>query len=274
MTENPASTQQKIVSALRVRPLIDPEAEIERRITFLGEYLQTTGARGFVLGISGGQDSTLAGRLAQLTVERYRPAEFYALRLPYGIQADEADAQTALRFIQADHELTINIKEASDAASSAAASALGQAALSDFNAGNVRARQRMIAHYAVAGEKGLLVIGTDHAAENLTGFFTKHGDGAADVLPLAGLNKRQGAQLLEHLGAPSSTWTKVPTADLEVERPGLADEDALGVSYAQIDDFLEGKRVDAAAESKLLNLWERGQHKRHLPAGPDDEWWR
>lgn len=274
MPAAPRPLQERIVSALHTRPLIDSEKEIERRVTFLVDYLRATGARGFVLGISGGQDSTLAGRLAQLAVERARPAEFWALRLPYGVQADEADAQTALDFIRPDHRATINIKEAADAAARGAAAALGRDKLDDFHAGNVKARQRMVAQYAVAGQRGLLVIGTDHAAENLTGFFTKHGDGAADLLPLAGLTKGQGARLLETLGAPSSTWTKVPTADLEEERPALPDEEALGVSYAHIDAYLEGRGVPEEAAERIERLWRTGEHKRHLPATPEDSWWR
>ncbi|KQB84882.1 ammonia-dependent NAD(+) synthetase [Corynebacterium oculi] len=274
MSPLPHARQQEIISALRTRPLIDSEKEIRRRVDFLVDYLRATGARGYVLGISGGQDSTLAGRLAQLAVERARPAEFWALRLPYGVQADEADAQAALDFIRPDHRATVNIKEATDALARASADALGIARLDDFHVGNIKARQRMVAQYALAGQEKLLVIGTDHAAENLTGFFTKHGDGAADLLPLAGLTKGQGAQLLEALGAPSATWMKVPTADLEDARPALPDEEALGVTYAHIDAYLEGRRVPEAAAERIERLWQTGAHKRHLPATPDDSWWR
>ena len=169
---------------------------------------------------------------------------------------------------QPDHRLTVNIAEATAALDGAVASALQQDSLGDFNRGNLKARLRMTAQYALAGEVGALVIGTDHAAENVTAFFTKWGDGAADILPLAGLNKRQGAQLLEHLGAPESTWKKVPTADLEDDRPLLSDEEALGVTYTHIDDYLEGKAVPADAQSRIETLWCRGAHKRIMPPGP------
>lgn len=278
MTLDPTSTQARIISALGTRPDRDPQEEVARRIEFLADYLSTTGAKGFVLGISGGQDSTLAGKLAQLAVEKHREsgadAEFWAVRLPYGVQADEADAQVALEFIRPDHSVTINIKDATDAAERDAAAALDQHELRDFNVGNIKARQRMIAQYAMAGEKGLLVVGTDHAAENVTGFFTKFGDGAADLLPLSGLNKRQGAAMLAELGAPESTWLKVPTADLEDDRPALPDEEALGVTYRDIDDYLEGAEVSGQASGRIEELWVKGTHKRHLPAGPDDQWWR
>lgn len=288
MPKNPSTKQQSIIKTLGVKPLIDPEEEVARRVNFLAEYLKTTGARGFALGISGGQDSTLAGRLAQLAVEKLRTegrnteehsteghqVEFWALRLPYGQQHDDADAQMALEFIRPDHRASIDIAPATAAMDQAAAAAVGEASLSDFNRGNVKARQRMIAQYAVAGARGLLVIGTDHAAENLTGFFTKFGDGAADVLPLAGLNKRQGATLLRHLKAPDATWQKVPTADLEDDRPGLPDEEALGLRYSEIDDYLEGREVSEEAATRIERLWEAGQHKRHLPATLADDWWR
>lgn len=270
--------QDTIIAALGARPTIDPSAEISRRVDFLSDYLAATGARGFVLGVSGGQDSTLAGRLGQLAVEARRQAgheaEFWALRLPHGTQSDADDATTAINFIAPDHEAEINIAGPTAAMSEAVSEAAGLPELTDYNRGNVKARMRMIAQYAVAGEKNLLVIGSDHAAENITAFFTKHGDGAADLMPLSGLNKRQGAQLLEHLEAPESTWTKVPTADLEEDRPALADEDALDVSYAHIDDYLEGREVPEQAAATVEKHWSRGQHKRHLPPGPDDSWWR
>ena len=97
----------------------------------------------------------------------------------------------------------------------------------------------MIAQYALAGSYSGAVIGTDHAAENVTAFFTKFGDGGADILPLYRLNKRQGKQLLAALGADPALYEKVPTADLEEEKPGIADEVALGVTYNEIDDYLE-----------------------------------
>ncbi len=273
-------TRTDIISKLSTLTHIDPATEVESRVQFLVDYLRVSGAKGYVLGISGGQDSSIAGRLTQLAVERIRAEDggdqqFYAVRLPYGIQADEEDAQTALDFIQPDHSTSINVREATDALAASTAVAIGMDELNDFNKGNIKARQRMVAQYAIAGELGLLVVGTDHAAENLTGFFTKFGDGAADVLPLAGLTKRQGAALLRYLGAPESTWLKVPTADLEEDRPALPDEVALGVTYEEIDNYLENQgQLSPEATTRIEYLWKAGQHKRHLPATPQDQWWR
>ncbi|UBV41631.1 ammonia-dependent NAD(+) synthetase [Deinococcus taeanensis] len=268
--------REQIQRELCAQSAIDPAAEIERRVAFLCAYAVASRTRGFVLGISGGQDSTLAGRLCQLAAERLRAqgheATFVAARLPYGVQADEADAQRALAFIRPDRTVTVNIRASADAAAQASADALGEA-LRDFVRGNVKARERMVAQYALAGQLNLLVVGTDHAAEALTGFFTKYGDGGVDLTPLTGLSKRQGAALLAHLGAPEATWRKVPTADLEDSRPGLPDEVALGVTYTQIDDYLEGQPVPDDVAARLEGLYRQTRHKRTVPVTPFDTWW-
>lgn len=268
--------QQRIISELRVKPQIDAAAEVALRLEFITSYLRASGARGLVLGISGGQDSTLAGRLCQLAVEQVREAghdaEFIAVRLPYGEQFDEADAQAALRFIAADRTVTVNIKSSVDALVAELGHDFG--AVTDFNKGNVKARVRMTAQYAIAGDSGCLVVGTDHAAEAVTGFFTKHGDGAADLMPLAGLTKSQGAQLLEYLGAPAALWQKVPTADLLDGAPGQTDESSLGVSYQEIDAYLRGEEIDAAAAANIEKRFLVSQHKRNMPATAESEWWQ
>lgn len=268
--------QDEIRHTLGVRPTIDPATEVVRRVEFLADYILTTGAKGLVLGISGGQDSTLAGRLSQLAVEELRrrgaEAEFWALRLPHGVQADESDARDAMDFIGADHELVFNIGSATSAFAEEYRDASGEA-ITDFGKGNVKARMRMMVQFAVAGEKRLLVVGTDHAAEAVTGFFTKYGDGAADVVPLEGLDKRQGRALLEHLGAPAHLVTKAPTADLLDEKPGQTDEAELGLTYEQIDDFLEGRQIDPAAAERLIDKYRASEHKRRTPVTPTDTWW-
>lgn len=147
-------------------------------------------------------------------------------------------------------------------------------ALSDFNKGNVKARTRMITQYAIGGQDGLLVIGTDHAAEAVTGFFTKYGDGGADLLPLTGLTKRQGRSLLQELNAPERLYLKTPTADLLDQTPLQADETELGISYDQLDDYLEGKQVGSEVAEKIEKRYMITQHKREVPASMFDTWWK
>jgi NAD+ synthase len=269
--------QSRIIAELNVTPIIDPAEEVRARIDFLKAYVRATGAKGLVLGISGGQDSTLAGRMCRLAVEELVAdgfaARFVAVRLPYGVQRDEDDAQTALRFIEPQETVVFNIKGGVDGLTEDFADATG-VPLSDFGKGNVKARMRMVAQYALAGEGGLLVVGTDHAAEAITGFFTKYGDGGADVLPLTGLTKRQGRALLEHLGAPERLYLKVPTADLLDGNPGQSDEANLGLSYADLDAYLEGQEIDEAVAERIEARFLQTRHKRTVPVSMFDDWWR
>jgi NAD+ synthase len=260
--------QELIIAELGVTPSFDAELELRRRIAFLTDQLKLSGTTAYVLGISGGVDSTATGRLCQLAVERVRAdggdATFIAMRLPYGTQNDEADAQRALKFIQPDETLTVDIKPATDAMAEAITHRyLGDR--HDYLIGNIKARQRMIAQYAVAGARNALVVGTDHAAEAVMGFFTKYGDGASDLTPLSGLNKRRVRALAIEMGAPPEVVGKIPTADLETANPGVPDELALGITYDEIDDFLEGKDIGQIAAETIIGYHRRTIHKRAVP---------
>lgn len=272
--------QKQIIEEMNVQKEINPAEEIRRSVDFLKSYMNKYPfLRSFVLGISGGQDSTLTGKLAQLAVnelneeageERY---QFIAVRLPYGVQADEADCQDALAFIQPTKSISINVKPAVDAMLSAVEEAADDK-VSDFNKGNVKARERMIAQYTVAGMYSGVVLGTDHSAEAVTGFYTKFGDGGADLVPIFRLNKRQGKQMLKELGCPEHLYMKKPTADLEEDRPQLPDEEALGVTYEQIDNYLEGKDVGEHASNVIEGHFLKTQHKRQLPITVFDDFWK
>lgn len=260
--------QQHIIEELHVKPEIDPAAETREIINFLKDYVKKYSfIKSFVLGISGGQDSTLLGKIAQLATDELNEEghiiKFYGVRLPYGEQRDEDDARDAMEFISPSVETTVNIKGAVDAGVKALADSGYE--LSDFVEGNEKARERMKVQYAIAAHTGGVVLGTDHAAEALTGFYTKHGDGAADLAPLTGLNKRQGRDILKYLGAAAHLYEKIPTADLEDDKPLLSDEEALGVTYDHIDDFLEGKTVPDEAYDRIKTLYYQSQHKRDLP---------
>ncbi|WP_209122461.1 ammonia-dependent NAD(+) synthetase [Alkalihalobacillus sp. BA299] len=271
--------QQKIMKALQVQTEVNARVEIRRRVEFLKTYLLHSGMKGYVLGISGGQDSTLTGKLVQMAIDELNnqhsenPYMFIAVRLPYGVQRDEQDAQDALNFIKPSERVTVNIKPAVDAAYSSFTEATGKI-LSDFNKGNTKARERMKVQYDIGAHYQCLVVGTDHAAEAITGFFTKHGDGACDTAPLFGLTKRQGKVLLKELGCPSHLYEKAPTADLEEDRPALPDEVALGMTYEQLDDYLEGKEVAADIREKIERRYLMTEHKRNLPVTVHDNWWK
>ena len=212
--------RQAIIEEMRVLPTIDASTEIERRVDFIKQKIQASGCKSLVLGISGGVDSLTCGRLAQLAVEQLRAEtnsddyQFFAVRLPYAAQKDEQDAQISLNTIAPDNTLTVNIQAATDAVNQQVCETLEQSnnPLSkeaiDFAKGNVKARVRMTSQYQIAGLVNGLVLGTDHSAENITGFYTKHGDGACDLAPLFGLSKRQVRLLAKTMGAPDSIVNK------------------------------------------------------------------
>lgn len=274
-----SALQQEIIAALKVQREINADEEIRKSIDFMKAYAKkNTFLKGFVLGISGGQDSTLVGKLAQMAVDELNEETgenryvFIAVRLPYGVQFDERDNEDALAFINPSKTYMINVKAAVDASVQTLSDA--GIILSDYVKGNEKARERMKAQYSIAAMANCVVLGSDHAAEAITGFFTKFGDGGADLMPIYRLNKRQGRALLKALGCPPHLYEKVPTADLEEAKPALADEDALGITYDEIDDYLEGKDIPEEAKKRLENHYMRSMHKRHMPITIFDEFWK
>ncbi|MBA1272877.1 ammonia-dependent NAD(+) synthetase [Stutzerimonas azotifigens] len=273
------SRQPEIAAALKVcAPFDGPasiQAEIDRRVAFIQQCLRVSGMKTLVLGISGGVDSTTAGMLAQRAVEGMRAAgegddyRFIAVRLPYQVQHDEHEAQLAIDTIKPDECHTVNIGTAvlGLAKATEALEALTPEKR-DFVLGNVKARMRMVAQYTIANARQGLVIGTDHAAEAVMGFFTKFGDGACDLTPLTGLVKHQVREVAAALGAPQQLVQKVPTADLEELTPGKPDEDAHGVTYQDIDAFLQGKDVPDAIAQTIVDTYDKTAHKRELPKEP------
>lgn len=250
----------------------DAKSAIDKRVGYLKATLRNSGMKGYVLGISGGVDSTTTGRLCQIACEQLREegysAHFIAMRLPAGVQRDEADAQEAIKFIGADKTMTVNVGEAANLMSAqgvAEFNGLGCQItdhLVDFNKGNIKARLRMIAQYQAAAMHNALVIGTDHNSENVTGFFTKWGDGACDLIVLNGVNKTQVRLMAKMLGAPEFLWNKKPTADLEELNPGKSDDEGFGFPYDQLDLFLEGITIDPVIEEKIVNQYNATMHKR------------
>ncbi|PLS14671.1 NAD(+) synthase [Bacillus sp. M6-12] len=272
--------QKEIIEKLLVQPTIDPETEFRKSVDFLKDYLKKYPfLKSLVLGISGGQDSTLCGYIAQSAVNELNQENgneeylFVAVRLPYGEQRDEEDAQAALDWIKPSKSVTVNIKPAVDQSVKAVEEGTGES-LSDFLKGNVKARERMKVQYDLAGIYKGVVLGTDHAAEAVTGFFTKHGDGAADLVPLYRLNKRQGRAIMKYLGSPERLYLKIPTADLEDNKPQIPDEVALGVSYDEIDDYLEGKEINPKSAETLEGWYLKTEHKRHDAISVYDTWWK
>lgn len=273
------AVQREIAEQLKVQPPFADqavlEAEVARRVAFIKQCLANARLKVLVLGISGGVDSLTAALLAQRAVNELRAEtgdqgyRFIAVRLPYQVQQDEHDAQACLDVIKADELHTVDIAPAVRAlAAEVKALEGGSPTLVDFVVGNTKARMRMVAQYTIAGARAGLVIGTDHAAEAVMGFFTKFGDGACDLAPLSGLVKNQVRAIARSFGAPESLVEKVPTADLEDLEPGKPDEASHGVTYEQIDAFLHGLPVSQEAFDIIVGTYRKTQHKRELPFAP------
>jgi NAD+ synthase len=273
------AVQLQIAEQLKVQPpFADDKAlqtEVSRRVQFIKDCLSNARLKVLVLGISGGVDSLTAGLLAQRAVKELRDStgdnayQFIAVRLPYHIQHDEHEATASVDFINPDERHTVDIAPSVKGLVEQVKAFEGQSdAAVDFVKGNIKARTRMVAQYTIAGVRGGLVIGTDHAAEAVMGFFTKFGDGACDLAPLSGLVKNQVRAIARSFGAPENLVEKIPTADLEDLVPGKPDEASHGVTYAEIDAFLHGQPVRQEAFDIIANTYRKTQHKRDLPYAP------
>lgn len=251
-----------------------PARSFGERVKFLKESLLNSNTKSLVLGISGGVDSLTAGLMAQRAVDELNEEttceyRFIAVKLPYATQKDAEFVELSLKTINPSKVYDLNIQKPVDEVNKQLEVVYkderkdsGQI---DFIKGNIKARARMLSQYAIANATNGLVIGTDHAAEAVTGFFTKFGDGACDITPLTGLVKGQVREIAKYLGAPEELYLKVATADLEELRENKPDEDALGVSYQDIDDFLLCKAVSDEVFSKILNQYMKTEHKRQQP---------
>lgn len=262
------SLQKKIIKLSGVKSIITPEIEIKNCVQFLKKYLLShIDLKSLIVGISGGQDSTLTGKLCQIAINEIRKEkkdisyQFIGVRLPYGIQQDEKDCQDAINFINPDQLFYVNIKNS--VISSEQSLKKSGIQISDHIRGNEKARERMKVQYSIAAVKNGLVVGTGNAAENITGFFTKYGDNGTDINPISRLNKRQGRLLLKILNCPKHLYLKKPTGDLEDDYPQKEDELILGVKYDEIDSYLEGKKVNLASKKIIEQLYLKTDHKRN-----------
>lgn len=260
--------QQDIIARLGVKPVIDVDAEIRRRVDFLKQYVLDSRTTGLLIAISGGVDSAVATGLCkmatdELTKETGRDYITLGVFQPYGEQADIADSYSVAEAFGLTHKAETNIEQAVDEIAlevEYSFKSLGMSRhLSRGGKGNVKARTRMVMQYALAFDLNLLVVGTDHASEAITGFFTKYGDGAVDITPLSSLNKRQVRALAVRLGVPQPILDKAPTAGLW---DGQTDEAELGITYEDNSDYLEGREIDPAAREKLEKQYLKTEHKR------------
>lgn len=239
------------------------DQKIDHVVDWLRDQVKVSGTNGILVGLSGGIDSSVVANL----IKRAFPENSLGVILPCKSHAkDKADGQAVavaagLEFVEVDLSSTHETLLASI-----------QNAVKDLDTtnhrltdANLRARLRMTTLYGIANNMGYLVAGTDNAAELLTGYFTKYGDGGVDILPLAHLTKREVFEWAKHLGVPQSVIDRKPSAGLW---EGQTDEDEMGVTYDAIDDYIEGKPVSEEDRTIIERMHARTEHKRVMPPAP------
>lgn len=234
----------------------DWHLETQKRVSFLRQALADAGATGFVLGNSGGKDSALAAILCKQAAE-----DTVGVLMPVSGRNFAEDTRDALALAQ-QYDIqtrTVSLKAANDLLTQT----IGEAApLTDMARANIAPRLRMLTLYAIAASEGRLVIGTGNRSERYMGYFTKWGDGACDVNPIADLTVAEVYAFLRHLGAPSAILTKAPSAALF---DGQTDEAEMGVTYEAIDRYLQTGEASEHDRAIIERMHRSSHHKRHLP---------
>ena len=259
--------------------LLLSESELEARrehiVAFVADTVETAGAEGAVIGLSGGVDSTT---VAHLAVEALGPDRVRGLSMPSDVnpEADETDAERVAESLDIEYDV-IDVAPIVEAFVDAAP----PSAADDRTAlGNVRVRTRAVLNYFLANAGDRLVLGTGNRSEAATGYFTKYGDQAVDCNPIGNLYKCQVRQLARTVGVPEDLVTRTPSAGMWA---GQTDETEMGLGYDEVDAILAvhvdgplsksaARRtlgVPASAIERVVELYEQSKHKRAMPPAPE-----
>ena len=221
---------------------------------FLSDYLKDNRLDTYILGVSGGVDSSLCASIAKNAVGRER---LHCLIIP--IASSKEDVDDALTLVK-DLDLRYTVIDATETFNQYVETfSKSGIELDRSTLGNLKARMRMSILFAVAQKERGLVIGTDNADERYVGYFTKYGDGACDILPIAHLLKSEVVEASKIYGIRHSLAERVPTAGLY---EGQTDEKEMGVSYQDLDAFLLGKKIPNAPKKRIAYLHKISEHKR------------
>lgn len=226
---------------------------VDKIVEWLKFKVKEAGAKGVVLGLSGGIDSAVTAVLAQKAFG----GNMLALAMPIHSQSqDLKDAECVAEHFQ----LPLEIVELSDAYDSYIASIKST---EHFMAkSNIKPRMRMMTLYYYAQTNGYLVLGCSNLSEITVGYFTKYGDSGADLLPIADLLKSEIYELAQYLNIPENIINKKPSAGLWL---GQSDEEELGLTYKELDNYIKGKLVSKDIEQKIKKMYNTSAHKRAFP---------
>lgn len=223
--------------------------EIEK---FLKEYLEKAHAKSYVLGLSGGVDSSLVAAIAKKAVGKDK-LFCYAI----DIDSNKADIEDA-KEVAKQLDLNLEVINLTKTYNRYLKDLKGKEFIR-LTKSNLKVRMRMCALFAYAQEHSGLVLGTDNMDERYVGYFTKYGDGAADVLPIVYLTKAEVREAAEIYGVSKVLANRVPTAGLF---EGQTDEGEMGIKYADLDAFLLGEKVAPEIEERINHLHKVSEHKR------------
>lgn len=233
------------------------EEEFKSRVGFIKDLLKKTGAKGVILGNSGGKDCALVGILARAACEKVvgvimpcLSRRNYEEDLRDGKEvADKFGIETRIVDITPVREQMVNALR-------------GKTEFTDLALANINPRIRMTTLYTIAASENLLVAGTGNRSERYMGYFTKWGDGGCDFNPISDLTVREVYEFLEYLDAPMAVRTKAPSAALF---EGQTDEQEMGITYKAIDDYLLFGTATKEDKEKIESAHARTAHKRVMP---------
>jgi NAD+ synthase len=236
--------------------------ELARKLTsWIREQVKAADAKGVVLGLSGGLDSSVVAVLCK----RALPQNTLAVLIPcYSSEIDLSHAHlVAQKFDIA--TTVVALDPVFDSLKKALPSEGFDAETEKLAQANLKPRLRMLTLYYLANRLGYLVVGSGNRSELEVGYFTKYGDGGVDILPLGNLLKSQVRELASYLGIPEEIITKPPSAGLW---PGQTDEGELGISYEELDRYLIGGKASQEVKQRIEELSRCSAHKRRPPPSP------
>lgn len=228
------------------------EKVIDEAVEWIRSTVQEAGAKGVVYGLSGGIDSAVVAGLCKKAF----PEDTLGVVMPcYSNPVDEEHAHLVADALKLETKTVVL-----DSAFDAMKSVLGvQESDPKLAVANIKSRLRMITLYYNAGVRGYLVAGTGNRAELTIGYFTKHGDGGVDFMPLTSFVKKEVRELAYALGIPEIVITKPPTAGLWENQ---TDEQEMGMSYEELDNYILTGNGPEHIRNKVDGMYKRSAHKR------------